>query len=241
MNLAIAVVALLVGYAFGCISFTRLMARRLKLDGDISRTSFDLPGTDKQFVMTSVSATTIFARAGARRGCLVALLDVAKGFIPVMAFRLLFPGELYFLPASIGAVAGHNFPVQYGFKGGRGMATLTGSMLAIDWVAVPVLLVLSVIIGFGILRDAMGFYATAVVLSIPWMWFQFGTRPYILTAVIYNVIFFAALLPELRQYIALKRSGVFAEVAAYTASQPKPEESFLMRLRRSFGLVKQED
>ena len=37
------------------------------------------------------------------------------------------------LIAALGAILGHNFPIYYGFKGGKGIATSLGALLMIEW------------------------------------------------------------------------------------------------------------
>ena len=67
------------------------------------------------------------------------IIDVLKGFIPVYFFVLFIN---YNIPLSqvlfgIAAVAGHVFPIFYGFKGGKGAGTLIGVVLAIFPYSVP--------------------------------------------------------------------------------------------------------
>jgi glycerol-3-phosphate acyltransferase PlsY len=68
----------------------------------------------------------------------VFLVDLAKGFLPVWGVPRLFPtvqsGNLSLLPVLLGlaAILGHNFPPYLGFKGGKGVATSLGVVLALD-------------------------------------------------------------------------------------------------------------
>ena len=67
------------------------------------------------------------------------IIDVLKGFIPVYFFVLFIN---YNIPLSqvlfgIAAVAGHVFPIFYGFKGGKGAGTLIGVVLAIFPYSIP--------------------------------------------------------------------------------------------------------
>src|SRR5207245_4330948 len=72
------------------------------------------------------------------------------GFIPVMAGILLGLGNNEIALASIGlaAVIGHNWPLYLGFKGGKGVATSGGVLLALA----PVALVLALVTWFLIIR-----------------------------------------------------------------------------------------
>ncbi len=75
---------------------------------------------------------------GWRAGLPVFLMDVIKGYLAVSLVRLLpglVPGTTVFINIQLllgaGAVLGHIFPLYAGFKGGKGVATLLGLLLAI--------------------------------------------------------------------------------------------------------------
>jgi glycerol-3-phosphate acyltransferase PlsY len=80
----------------------------------------------------NIGATNVL-RTG-RKGLAAAtlLLDALKGAAAVLIFRVLGPpGAEYW--AGLGAVIGHLFPVWLGFKGGKGVATSYGVLIAIAW------------------------------------------------------------------------------------------------------------
>jgi glycerol-3-phosphate acyltransferase PlsY len=61
-----------------------------------------------------------------------ALVDIAKGFIPVVVFAPQnSPSQLFALSCGIAAIVGHVFSVFVGFKGGKGVATAAGVMLGL--------------------------------------------------------------------------------------------------------------
>lgn len=78
------------------------------------------------------TTTNTIRQAGFGWGALVLLLDIAKGFIPVF-LAVKFSGELWViaLTATL-AVAGHCWTIFAGFRGGMGLATTGGALLAID-------------------------------------------------------------------------------------------------------------
>ncbi|MAF48948.1 MAG: glycerol-3-phosphate 1-O-acyltransferase PlsY [Alphaproteobacteria bacterium] len=82
----------------------------------------------------NVGATNVL-RTG-RKGIAAAtlILDAAKGAAPVLvvAFWGTGHGDLGLL-AGLAAVLGHNFPVWLKFRGGKGVATSIGALLAIAW------------------------------------------------------------------------------------------------------------
>lgn len=78
-------------------------------------------------------ATNLYRTAGPAWGITGLFLDVAKGFLPVLAVRWLFP-ELGVgaVVAAAAAIAGHIWTPYLGFRGGKGVATATGGFLAIN-------------------------------------------------------------------------------------------------------------
>lgn len=171
------------------------------------RTEFDIRGSDKKFTLQSVSATSILVRAGPRLGCLTTILDMLKVFLPTLALRLLYPEHSYFLIASAAGIAGHNFPIWYRFKGGRGMSPLYGGLLVIDWLSIPVTLLASNIVGLLLFRDIFLAYTGGPLFLIPWLWYRFDDPAYIVYAITVNLFFWAAILPELKLYRAFRKAG----------------------------------
>ncbi|TCP73250.1 glycerol-3-phosphate 1-O-acyltransferase PlsY [Sphingomonas sp. PP-CE-1G-424] len=79
----------------------------------------------------NIGATNVL-RTG-RKGLAAAtlLLDMAKGAVAVLMVAHLFPGNA--LLAAAGAFIGHCYPVWLKFKGGKGVATLMGIVVALHW------------------------------------------------------------------------------------------------------------
>ncbi len=87
----------------------------------------------------NAGATNAMRVLGLRIGFPVLLLDILKGWLAVkyaVIFRLYLPGspELMNLSIALGvlAVLGHIFPVYAGFKGGKGVASIFGVLLALS-------------------------------------------------------------------------------------------------------------
>jgi len=71
---------------------------------------------------------------GAAGGVAVLLLDLAKGFVPT-AIDLHFAGIESALAVAAAAVLGHCFSPWLGFRGGKGVATAVGALIALSWPA----------------------------------------------------------------------------------------------------------
>ena len=113
------VAAFLGGYLLGSVPFGLLVAR-VAGKGDIRAAGSG-----------NIGATNVSRVGGKRLGALTLLLDAAKGALPALvAARWGAEGALV---AAAGAVLGHVFPVWLRFRGGKGVATALGAMLAVAW------------------------------------------------------------------------------------------------------------
>ncbi|HEY8490529.1 MAG TPA: glycerol-3-phosphate 1-O-acyltransferase PlsY, partial [Dehalococcoidia bacterium] len=84
---------------------------------------------------------------GLRWSLLVLVADLAKGTLPVLALKLFHPDPALEVIAAAGTLVGHVWPVWAGFRGGRGVATGFGTLLALD----PVIALGAFVAGMAIL------------------------------------------------------------------------------------------
>lgn len=115
-----AVLPLIGGYLIGSVPFGLVLTRIAGL-GDI-----------RAIGSGNIGATNVL-RTG-RKGLAAAtlVLDGGKGAAAVLLAALLL-GPIPAGIAALGAVLGHNFPVWLGFRGGKGVATTLGVVLALAW------------------------------------------------------------------------------------------------------------
>lgn len=113
-------IAGILSYLIGSIPFGLLIARIMG-------------GVDVRTVGSgNIGATNVLRAAGKQAAIVTLLADCAKGLLPVFAAsRILVDNE--WLPAACGiaAILGHNYPVFLHFRGGKGVATGFGVMLAL--------------------------------------------------------------------------------------------------------------
>jgi glycerol-3-phosphate acyltransferase PlsY len=116
------------------------------------------------------TATNTIRQAGWAVGALVLVLDLAKGFLPVyLALRFQSPVWMVMLVAMM-AVIGHCWPVFAGFRGGMGLATTSGTMLAISPLAWLIGLGILIILMLLIKHAARAVVIAAVVIpSVYWV------------------------------------------------------------------------
>ena len=122
MILSNTIISMFIGYLLGCIQTAYILGRAFgKLD--IREHGSGNAGTS--------NATTIL---GFKYGVVVGIVDVLKGFLAVFIVNSLYPDipQLAFL-AGLMAIIGHMFPFYLRFKGGKGVATLVGMMIGINW------------------------------------------------------------------------------------------------------------
>src|SRR5476651_1051008 len=81
----------------------------------------------------NMGATNAFRVLGKGPGTIVLILDIIKGIIPVTLLANAFGlgDALSLVIISVAAVAGHNWTIFLGFKGGKGMATSLGVLIGL--------------------------------------------------------------------------------------------------------------
>ena len=238
MDPVIVFIAILAGYLLGAISFARLVAGYVVPGEDISSTMMEIPSKDISFEMKSVSATSVMMHTGPKYGCLTSILDMAKVSIPTLVFMLMYPGEKYFLITAVAGVAGHNFPVYYKFKGGRGVSPIFGGLLIIDWLSIPVTVLISNIFGLALFRNVMIAYTGFTILLIPWMWFRFHDWAYVAYAASITLLFYLAMIPELKQYYHLWRAGELEGIDMDEVMETT-HMKYVLRMGKKMGFIKE--
>lgn len=165
------------GYLAGSLSFSVWVTRRVK-------------GVDVRDAGSGHATTTNTIRqAGFGWGALVLTLDIAKGFIPTwLALEL--SGETWVIALTAAcAVIGHCWPLFAQFRGGMGLATFGGALLAVNWFAF--------VIGLGLLL-----FLTLVI--------HHGARASVVTGILIAPVFWLFNLRGLEFWIAVAGGLVIA-------------------------------
>lgn len=121
MSTIILIAVFLVSYLIGAIPWGYLIGKRHGLD-------------IRKLGSKNVGATNVTRVVGKWSGRLCFLLDFLKGFIPVLVVTMLFDKETLFIAqiiAALSTVIGHMFPVYLWFRGGKGISTAGGAILAL--------------------------------------------------------------------------------------------------------------
>jgi acyl phosphate:glycerol-3-phosphate acyltransferase len=115
----------IVAYFLGSVSFAVIVSRL-----------FGLPDP-RTYGSNNPGATNVLRSGNKLAAALTLLGDALKGWLAVaLALRaapVLGLGEVHIALAALFVFVGHLFPAFYQFKGGKGVATALGVLLALDW------------------------------------------------------------------------------------------------------------
>jgi len=132
-------------------------------------------------------ATNVMRLHGKQAAILTLAGDVLKGFIPIIAAIILKHPDWVIAASGLAAFAGHVFPVFFGFKGGKGVATLIGVLIATYW-----LLGLAFVLSWLIVAFIFGYSSLAALvaaaLSPIFAWFFLESLPYIYSTIVMVLI-----------------------------------------------------
>lgn len=120
MNLLLPALIFLISYLAGSISSAIIVCR-----------AFGLP--DPRTTGSNNPGATNVMRLGGKKAAIITLVgDLLKGLIPVAIVNLLALSPLALALSAFGAFLGHLFPIFFGFKGGKGVATAFGAILGLS-------------------------------------------------------------------------------------------------------------
>ena len=132
--------ATIAAYVLGCFASAYYLVRLVK-------------GQDIRQLGTGTVGGRNAGRVLGRAGFVaVGVLDALKGLLAVLLGRYLGVEGWWLAPVLLAVVAGHIWPAQLGFRGGKGIATMIGALLAYNYLIPLVLLVLFLVL-FALLRS----------------------------------------------------------------------------------------
>ncbi len=109
------------GYLFGSISTAIIVCKLMGLPDPRTEGSGN-PG-----------ATNVARLGGKKAAALTLLGDMLKGLIPVLIAHAMQAAPLILAATALAAFLGHLYPVFFGFRGGKGVATALGVIYGLDW------------------------------------------------------------------------------------------------------------
>lgn len=137
------ILLLIIGYFIGNIETGYIFGKIHKMD-------------IRNYGSGNAGATNTLRVLGAKAGLVVFLGDFCKSLIPCLVVRFIFRDNIslsyiYMLYIGLGVVLGHNFPFYLGFKGGKGVASTAGIIMALD-IRIAVICLIVFIITVAITR-----------------------------------------------------------------------------------------
>jgi glycerol-3-phosphate acyltransferase PlsY len=108
-------------YLIGSISFSYLITKKIK--------KIDI----RRFGSGNAGATNAQRVLGTGPAVVILLLDIAKGIVCVFIARALGIADWATVISGLAAIIGHDYPLYFNFKGGKGVATSVGVFFMIMW------------------------------------------------------------------------------------------------------------
>lgn len=167
------IVIAMVGYLIGSVNLSIILSK-LMGKGDIREHGSGNAGT-----------TNTLRVLGKGPAALVLIFDICKAVIAILLAKGIFAisgvemftllgdtatlnvtYELGILLAALGAILGHNYPIYYGFKGGKGIATSLGALLMIEWQIGLVCLVFALVLMISSRMVSLGSICAAILYPV---------------------------------------------------------------------------
>jgi glycerol-3-phosphate acyltransferase PlsY len=129
MNVLFSILAVILSYLIGAVPFGLFFG---KIFSNIDVRSVG---------SGNIGATNVLRAAGKKAAVLTLLADCLKGLLPVLAVKFIFHDDAITGLTGAAAILGHNYPIYLAFKGGKGVATSFGVVLAVaPWIGVACLI-----------------------------------------------------------------------------------------------------
>ena len=174
-NLPYYAAIVIIGYLLGSIPFGLIITRLAGL-GDVRRIGSG-----------NIGATNVLRTGNKQLAALTLLCDALKGTAAALIGATWGPG--FAIAAGFAAFIGHLFPVWLGFKGGKGVATYLGVLIALAWKAALVFAV--VWIGIAWLTRYSSLAALLAAVAVPLVLFWWGPWPVAVLFTVMSIIVFA--------------------------------------------------
>jgi len=121
INLFYKIIFVIAAYLFGSFP-TAYVIHRIKKGDDI-----------RKYGSGNVGGTNVTRTLGVSYGVITIIVDMIKGFIPILALYFIYPQDFILLSVvSVAVILGHDFPVFINFRGGKGIAVSFGVIIGIS-------------------------------------------------------------------------------------------------------------
>ena len=158
--MALWIMMALIAYAIGSINFSVILSKKIA--------GFDV----REKGSGNAGSTNMLRSVGKGAAALTLICDVLKGVIAIVIAIVL--GKIFQVEdkallvqiAGVAAVLGHTFPIFFGFKGGKGVATSLGILLMSNWQIGLICLVFALVLMLLTRMVSLGSCMAAVLFPI---------------------------------------------------------------------------
>ncbi len=186
--MAIYIVMAIIAYLIGSVNFSIILSKKIA--------GFDV----REKGSGNAGTTNVLRSVGKKAAIITLICDILKGVVSILIAIIIgnvaknLDNELLIQIAGIAVIIGHTFPIFYGFKGGKGVATSLGVILISNWqigliclVFALVLMVLTRMVSLGSCGAAVLFPVLTLFINEHYTVFSEG-KSYFIYSVILAII-----------------------------------------------------
>ena len=154
------IIVAIIAYLIGSVNFSVLISKKMA--------GFDV----REKGSGNAGTTNMLRSVGKKAAAITLLCDILKGVVSIVIAIIVgnvaknLDRELLLQIAGIAVVLGHTFPIFFGFKGGKGVATSLGVLLMSNWQIGLICLVFAVVLMVLTRMVSLGSCAAAVLFPV---------------------------------------------------------------------------
>ena len=158
--MAVYIIMAIIAYCIGSISFSVIISKKMA--------GFDV----REKGSGNAGSTNVLRSVGKKAAVITLVCDILKGVVAIILAMILgniianINKELLVQIAGIAVVLGHTFPVFFGFKGGKGVATSLGILLMTNWQIGLICLVFALVLMLLTKMVSLGSCTAAVLYPV---------------------------------------------------------------------------
>ncbi len=169
-------VTALLAYLLGSVPFGVVITRVMGL-GDL-----------RKIGSGNIGATNVLRTGNKAAAAATLVLDGAKGAVAVLLARAFVGAEDAAQTAALAAFVGHLYPVWLGFRGGKGVATFLGTLIALAW-PVGLAACATWLVGAALTRISSAAALIAAAVTPLWLW-AFGQGQMLILVVVLTILIY---------------------------------------------------
>jgi len=158
--MAVYIIVAVIAYLIGSVNFSVLISKKMA--------GFDV----REKGSGNAGTTNMLRSVGKKAAAITLICDILKGVISIAIAIIVgsivknLDKELLLQIAGIAVVLGHTFPIFFGFKGGKGVATSLGVLLMSNWQIGLICLVFAIVLMALTRMVSLGSCAAAVLFPV---------------------------------------------------------------------------